>query len=88
MDNFDTKKATDYVWNKIGELDRFIQETEPFKVIKVDEEKGKKLISDMVVRLYQIARMLNPLMPDTNVTLKKLIRENKKPEVPLFVRKD
>ncbi|HEY4512955.1 MAG TPA: methionine--tRNA ligase [Candidatus Paceibacterota bacterium] len=88
LDTFDTKKATDYVWNKIGELDRFIQETEPFKVIKVDEEKGKKLISDMVVRLYQIARMLNPLMPDTNVTLKKLIRENKKPEVPLFVRKD
>ena len=88
LDTFDTKKATDYVWNKIGELDRFIQDTEPFKVIKVDEEKGKKLISDMVVRLYQIARMLNPLMPDTNVTLKKLIRENKKPEVPLFVRKD
>ena len=88
LDTFDTKKATDYVWNKLGELDRFIQETEPFKVIKVDEEKGKKLISDMVVRLYQIARMLNPLMPDTNVTLKKLIRENKKPEVPLFVRKD
>jgi len=88
LESFDIKKATDYVWDKIGELDRFIQETEPFKVVKVDEKKGKELISDMVVRLYTIARMLNPIMPETNVVLKKLIKENKKPEKPLFLRKD
>lgn len=87
-DNFDIKGATDYVWGEIGELDKFIQETEPFKVVKVDEQKGKELISNMVVRLYKIARMLNPIMPETNVTLKKLIKENKKPEKPLFLRKD
>jgi hypothetical protein len=32
--------------------------------------------------------MLNPIMPETNVLLKKLIKENKKPEKPLFLRKD
>jgi hypothetical protein len=42
----------------------------------------------MVIRLYEIARMLNPIMPETNVILKKLIKENKKPEKPLFPRKD
>ena len=57
-------------------------------MVKVDEKKGKELISDMVVRLYTIARMLNPIMPETNVVLKKLIKENKKPEKPLFLRKD
>jgi methionyl-tRNA synthetase len=88
FEKFDIKQAADFVWNKIGELDKFIQETEPFKVVKVDEEKGKKLISEMVVRLYEIARMLNPIMPETNVLLKKLIKENKKPEKPLFPRKD
>ena len=88
LETFDIKKATDFVWNEIGELDKFIQTTEPFKVVKVDEKKGKELISDMVVRLYKIAKMLNPIMPETNVTLKKLIRENKKPEKPLFMRKD
>jgi methionyl-tRNA synthetase len=88
FENFDIKGACDYVWNEIGELDKFIQETEPFKVVKVDEAKGKELISDMVVRLYKIARMLNPIMPETNATLKKLIKENKKPEKPLFLRKD
>jgi len=88
FETFDIKKAVDYIWNEIGELDKFIQETEPFKVVKVDEKKGKELISDMVIRLYKIARMLHAIMPETNTTLKRLIKENKKPEKPLFLRKE
>ena len=88
FENFDIKGACDYVWSEIGELDKFIQETEPFKVVKVDEAKGKELISDMVLRLYRIARMLNPIMPETNAMLKALIKSNKKPEKPLFLRKE
>ncbi|MFA6520206.1 MAG: methionine--tRNA ligase [Candidatus Paceibacterota bacterium] len=88
FDKFDIKQAVDFIWGEIGELDKFIQETEPFKVVKVDAEKGKELIAGMVVRLYKIARMLNPIMPETNILLKKLIKENKKPEKPLFLRKD
>jgi len=87
FENFEIQKATEYVWHKIQELDKTIQETEPFKVIKVDEEKGKEMIKDLVLKLYTIARMLNPLMPETNAKLKKLIKENKKPEQPLFLRK-
>jgi len=88
LNKFEINKAVDLTWKEISELDLFIQKTEPFKVIKIDKEKGKKLISEMVLRLYTIARMLNPIMPETNVILKKLIRENKKPEKPLFMRKD
>ena len=86
-ENFDIQKATEYVWIKIQDLDKKIQITEPFKVIKINEEQGKKLISELVLELYTIARMLNPIMPETNEKLKKLIRENKKPETPLFLRK-
>ncbi len=87
-ETFDLKKVTDYVWNEIQNLNKAIQESEPFKVIKVDAEKGKELIREHVLRLYQIARMLNPILPETNGKLKKLIRENKKPEEPLFLRKE
>lgn len=87
-EEFDLKKATEFVWEKIGELDKIIQETQPFKVIKTDEKKGKEMIEDLVLKLYSIARMLNPLLPETNIKLKKLIKENKKPEQPLFLRKD
>lgn len=87
-EKFDIKQAMDFVWDEIGKLDKSIQETEPFKVVKIDEKKGKELISGMIVRLYEIARMLNPVMPETNIALKKLIKENKKPEKPLFLRKE
>ena len=80
LDKFEIQKATNLVWEKIKELDEQIQKEEPFKVVKVDLEKGKLMISELTVKLYTIARMLNPIMPETNVTLKKLIKENKKPE--------
>jgi methionyl-tRNA synthetase len=88
LDKFEIGKATNFIWSKITELDELIQKEEPFKVVKVDLEKGKKMISELAVKLYTIARMLNPLMPETNVLLKKLIKENKKPEKPLFLRKE
>ena len=87
-EKYDLKQAADYVWNEISELDKFIQNTEPFKVIKIDEKKGKELITEAVVRLYRIARMLNPIMPKTSDMIKNLIKQNKKPEQPLFPRKD
>jgi methionyl-tRNA synthetase len=87
-EQFDIAKAMDYVWEKIQVLDKKIQQTEPFKVVKVDEERGKAIIKDLVLELYQIARMLNPVMPETNLKLKQLIKDNKKPFTPLFLRKD
>lgn len=86
-ETFDLKKVMDYIWGHIDALDKMIQDTEPFKVVKVDEAKGKELITKMVLDLYQIARMLKPVLPETNIKLKSLIRENKKPAEPLFLRK-
>lgn len=87
LEIFDIKGACDLIWERVNNLDKRIQETEPFKVIKVDEQKGKELIKEMVLELYTIARMLNPIMPETNENLKNLIKSNKKPEQPLFLRK-
>ena len=88
LERFDTKQATDFIWSEITDMDKTIQSTEPYKVIKTDLEKGKVLISDLVLRLYTVARMLNPIMPETSSGLKKLIKENKKSLSPLFLRKD
>ncbi len=86
FNTYDIQAATEYVWHEIKQLDRYIQETEAFKVIKTDEIKGKALIGDYIVRLSTIVRMLAPLMPDTHQLLQKLITENKKPDAPLFQR--
>ncbi len=88
LQNFEINKAADYIWAEISRMDLFIQENQPFKVVKTDPEAGKKMISELVMRLYSVARMLNPMLPETSGTIKQLIKENKVPEKPLFLRKD
>lgn len=88
LSKYDIHGACEMIWHRINALDKRIQETAPFKVVKEDLEKGKELISENVLELYTIARMLNPIMPNTNKVLKELIKANKKPETPLFLRKD
>lgn len=88
FEKFEINKACEFIWGQISEMDKFIQENQPFKVVKTDKEKGQKMISDLAVRLYSVARMLNPILPETSEKIKNLIKENKTPEAPLFARKD
>ena len=87
-DTYEISKAGDYVWNEIKSLDQYIQENQPFKVVKTDREVGQKMISDLVARLHSVALMLAPILPETSEKIKTLIKENKVPETPLFARKD
>ena len=87
IDKFELNKAMDYVWAKIAELDGIIQSTEPYKLVKVDKEKGVEIIKDLAVRLYTIGRLLNPMMPDASAKIKTAVKTNKMPSEPLFLRK-
>ncbi len=85
---FNLQKYSDYVWMRINDLDKQIQETEPFKLVKVNPEAGKELIAGLVQELYQIAFWLQPLLPQTAAAIAKIVEANKAPEAPLFLRKD
>ncbi|OHA27323.1 MAG: methionine--tRNA ligase [Candidatus Taylorbacteria bacterium RIFCSPHIGHO2_02_FULL_46_13] len=86
--DLDPKKAADFVWEEIGNLDRLIAEREPFKKIKTDEVAAKKDIAMMVVKLYEIGVLLTPFLPATSEKILSLVQENKAPETPLFPRKE
>ena len=88
LSKFEIGKACEIIWHKIGEMDKRIQQTAPFKLIKNDPEKAKAIIEELVIDLYTVGRMLNPIMPEANVTIKALVKANKSPEQPLFARKD
>ena len=88
LEKFEIQKAVDMIWQKIAEADKMIQETQPFKLVKVEKEKGIEIIKDLVIKLYTIGRMLNPIMPETSQKIKDLVKANKTPEAPLFLRKD
>ncbi len=87
FDRYDYNAACDYVWKLIGELDKELTAEKPFAVVKEDPEKGKAMISNLVTRLYVIARLLQPIIPATSNTLKAAILANKKP-ANLFPRKE
>lgn len=80
LSEFRTDLAISYIWEKIGELDREIQEKKPW------ESKDKEVLKDLVSRLSRIAHMLEPFMPDTSKKIIESTSINKKPE-NLFLRK-
>lgn len=88
LNNFEINRATDLIWVQIKALDLMIQTELPFKVVKTDLEKGRKIIKDIVTELYRIALMLNPIMPEVSLKIKELVSLNKSPEKPLFIRFD
>lgn len=87
LDRYDFMSACDYVWSLVQALDEKITETEPFKLVKEDKAAAVKIITELVHDLYLIARLLKPIMPEANVTIKSAILANKKPE-NLFIRLD
>ncbi len=87
IEEYDLQEAMNFVWKKIANADLKIQTTEPFKLIKSDKFKAKNIIEDLVREVYEIAVYLESFMPETSEKIKNLVKENKKPESPLFVRK-
>ncbi len=77
---FEFSRAVDTVWERIQAADERITREEPFKLVKTDAEAGKTIIRELVVELYQIGRLLNPVMPVTSALIKTAVLENKKPE--------
>ena len=86
IDGYRLDNATDFIWKKIGALDSFVQDTHPFKTIKIDEEKAKKDVEYLLKGLWEISALLIPFMPQTAEKIQEAIRENKIPEA-LFMRK-
>ncbi|OHA58969.1 MAG: methionine--tRNA ligase [Candidatus Vogelbacteria bacterium RIFOXYD1_FULL_44_32] len=86
--NFELNKASNIIWAQIGELDKKIQTTEPFKLIKTEPIKAKAIITELVVGLYAVGQILEPIMPTTSATIKALVKANQMPTTPLFGRKD
>ena len=88
LDRYALNEAMDTIWKEIARLDKVIQEEEPFKVWKIDEEGARKIVRELVADLSDITLLLRPFLPQTAEKIEECIRENKKPTNPLFLRKE
>lgn len=78
--SFAFNESVDAIWALIQSADERIARDEPFKVIKTDKGEGNRMIRELVLEVYHIARLLNPFMPSTSAVIKEAVLENKKPE--------
>lgn len=89
LDSYRFDEAVNLIWEHIGKGDVLIQETQPFKMLKSEDEKvrleGRAIIEKLVKHVYRLAEHLVPFMPETAEKIKQAVKENKKPET-LFAR--
>jgi methionyl-tRNA synthetase len=91
MNDYRFDKTMDYIWGELTHLDEFITDREPYKGIKSDDEdevqEAKEAVAYVVLRLYDIAHMLTPFMPETAQKVQTILENQKDPD-PLFERKE
>lgn len=86
MNEYNIHKASEIAWAHVADLDKYIQQTEPFKLVKTNPEEGKKIISELVTRLNTVAHMVEPFIPNASKQIFDAIEKFEKPEVPVFNR--
>ncbi len=80
LNNFEFNRSLDLIFEKISAADKQINETEPFKLIKTNQEEGTRIIIDLILDLYVIGSFLRPFMPKTAEAIIRTIEEHKKPD--------
>ena len=84
MNAYSMQHALNHVWADIQALDLFIQENEPYKKVKSENEQEVKealeQIGYLTNRLYHIAAQLACFMPETSAKICEAVQANKKPE--------
>jgi methionyl-tRNA synthetase len=86
FETFELNRALQYVFREVKEMDTFIATEEPFKKIKVLETEAKEDIARLLLNLYVIGVLVEPLLPATGVRIQELVRSRSLPDAPLFAR--
>ncbi len=86
MNEFEFSKAFDYVWEKVQDLNKRIDEEKPWSLAKNGEkEKLEICLRNLIVSLLNINYMLSPFIPATTEKIFEVFAEPiAPPEVPLF----
>lgn len=77
------------IWETIAWANKLIDDAKPWKLVKTDPEKVKELLISLAALLYEIARKLSPVMPETANKIRQILEAGdiRKPE-PLFLKID
>ena len=86
MERFEFSKAFDYVWEKVQEINRRIDEEKPWSLAKSGGiEKLQLCMTSLITELLVVAKMLKPFIPGTAEKIEVIFTDPiVPPEIPLF----
>lgn len=86
MDNFELSKAMDYIWNRLQNLNRRINDEKPWELAKNGEkDKLSECLKSLISDLLSANLMLSPFLPNVTAKIKQIFaNEIVPPEIPLF----
>ncbi|MBQ2638327.1 methionine--tRNA ligase [Candidatus Saccharibacteria bacterium] len=85
MDSFEFTKAFDFVWSKIQQINKDINDQQPWAVAKTSPQKAVAILTDLILSLLSAARLLAPFLPTTCQKIFSIFCTEKiTPPTPLF----
>jgi len=83
--NLDFSEGLVLIWKEIAWANQLIDKAKPWELVKTDPEKVKELLLNLTALLYDIAKKLAPVLPETAQKIKEILESGdiRKPE-PLF----
>ena len=84
MDKFEFSKAFDYAWSIIQDLNKEINDKQPWSVAKTDPEMAKTILIDLDKKLLTANHLLTPFLPETTEKIQTVFGETIAVPSPLF----
>jgi len=66
-----------FVWKKIAEANRYIDETKPWELVKADQPEFEKVMRKLLEDIALVASWIEPFMPETTKKIQKALQERK-----------
>ncbi len=76
--------ALEYIWTKVREANKYVDETKPWELAKTDEVKFKEVMENLLGQVSVIAALLKPFLPSTSEKIETALQTGK--VEPLFQR--
>lgn len=76
--------ALEYVWGKVREANKYVDDHKPWELVKTDQAKLQEVMENLLTQLGFIAFLLRPLLPGTSEKIETALKTGK--VEPLFQR--
>lgn len=84
IDQYKIAEGLEYIWGKVREANKYVDDHKPWALVKTDEPKFQEVMKNLVVQLEYIAALLRPFLPETSEKIAAALKTGK--VEPLFQR--